>query len=542
MLLYELPRLAKYLTPEVSQRNSIKKNGKLMQCYISNDGPSALIDLNTVFEFISFPFIIHDGDIIFEANSAAAELFQVDNPEDLKYCSFQDFFIFAEDEDFEEHLQKVKEKNGAGILKARLKNSQSTEEDLELHTYYEKKASNYGEKILMQTIIHNIEERRLKEEQLIELDKLALMSTIAGGVAHDFNNFLAIMLGNITLCRKNIYNPVKLLPIVEGMEKSVMQAKDLACQLFSFTRDSISKKQVCSLDEQVQDLARFALSGTSATSEVIVKGKVPAVEVDESQIAQVVNNLLINAVQAMPGGGKIEIYLDNVWEGQYVEEIAAKAEKEYVRLSIKDEGVGMSREEMSQAFSPFFTTKREGTGLGLPIVASIVEMHGGFIDVNSKPGQGSTFTIYLPAVHEEVEYESLSSSDIYPGEGKILVMEDEPEVRYITGKMLSMLGYQPDFACDGQEAIEIYQEAKSQNSPYDLILMDVEIPGGLNGKETIKELTQIDPEVQVVVMSGHASEQKLANEEAFKEVKSFLGKPFKIEILSKVLYEVINGE
>ena len=506
-------------------------------------GLSEVVSLSEVVDCITEPFLIHDGQFIELANIAAVNFFQAGCESELHGCSIWDVILPDYAEMMQKHLERVSHGEKAEVVNVKMKVN-GGREDVEVEINSAPCASEKAKngKLLMRSVISDLSKRRHKEEQLMELDKLDLLRSIAGGVAHDFNNFLAILQGNISMCRKVIDSPQKILSKMDNMEKSVMQAKELTCQLLSYAREGLPSEEVVSIGQLMQDITRFTLSGTSATSEIKLGNNLPQVKANRSQMAQIINNLLINAVQAMPDGGKIEIEVDKVEKGEFIEEVSSFADKVYLKFSVIDEGKGISLDIKDKIFEPFFTTRESGTGLGLSIVSSVVEKYEGFMQVSSQPERGSKFSIFLPATQKEIISPDMPCGEIRAGEGKILVMEDTKEIREITCKMLEMLGYEADFACEGQEALELYLYARKGNHSYDAVIMDMEVPGGLNGKGAIKELLQMDPEARVIVTSGHTFHCNEKNDGVLNKVKAFIEKPFRMEELSMVLQQALHDD
>ncbi len=262
------------------------------------------------------------------------------------------------------------------------------------------------------------------------------------------------------------------------------------------------------------------------------------VEIDEGQISQVIHNLVLNAQQAMPEGGTLKIRAENTTTDQ-AKGLPLK-EGSYIQITVQDLGVGIPKENLPKIFDPYFTTKQKGSGLGLSTSYSIIRKHDGHMTVDSEPGKGSTFSIYLPAfpnatlVREEVvENESLI------GRGRILVMDDEQIIRDLLQEMLRRLGYEAAFAREGAEAIALYRQARESGTPFDLVVMDLTVPGGMGGKEAILHLREIDPEVKAIVSSGYSNDPLAA---AFLKYgfSDFIAKPFKLDDLGKVLKRVIH--
>jgi CheY-like chemotaxis protein len=260
-------------------------------------------------------------------------------------------------------------------------------------------------------------------------------------------------------------------------------------------------------------------------------------EVDIGQIGQVINNMVINANQAMPMGGIIQVAAVNL----IIDDRHGLPLKpgRYIRISVTDQGMGIARNHLANIFDPYFTTKQEGSGLGLATTYSIIKKHDGHITVESQLGIGTTFDIYLPASDKIVPEKE--EAKLIKGRGRILVMDDEASLRKMLGRMLKNLGYESEFAKDGAEALRMYKNVQESETPYDVVILDLTIPGGMGGTETIKKLLEIDPEVKAIVYSGYSDDPVLAN---FREYgfKGMMPKPFESHALGKVLHEVLTGE
>jgi len=263
------------------------------------------------------------------------------------------------------------------------------------------------------------------------------------------------------------------------------------------------------------------------------------VEVDQGQITQVFNNLLINAVQAMPEGGTIRVRAENVPAGTRAGLPSPGAG--YVRISIQDDGPGIPPEHLSRIFDPFFTTKHKGRGLGLATAYSIVRKHDGLIEVESKRDQGATFHVYLPAPMQAVATETEEQNPPPTGQGRILVMDDEPDILNFSHDALKRLGYEAELARDGAEAIRRYREALEAGRPFSAIIMDLTIPGGIGGKEAIKDLLDLDPQARAIVSSGYSNDPVMAEFSKYG-FRGVVAKPYEIRELARVLREVIGSD
>lgn len=258
-------------------------------------------------------------------------------------------------------------------------------------------------------------------------------------------------------------------------------------------------------------------------------------KVDEGQVSQVINNLIINAYQAMPEGGIIKVHFENVIIAE--NDVLPIKKGEYVKISIKDNGIGIPKEHLPKIFDPYFTTRHKGSGLGLSTAYSIIKKHDGHITMESKMGVGTTFHIYLPASKEKVLTKKVEDEKSLTGKGRILIMDDEDAVREVAGLMLKNIGYEVEFAGDGVEAIEFYKKARESGKPFDVAIIDLTVPGGMGGKEAVKKLLEIDPNVKTIVSSGYSNDPIMSE---FKQYgfKGVIAKPYLIEELSEIVSRV----
>jgi CheY-like chemotaxis protein len=376
------------------------------------------------------------------------------------------------------------------------------------------------------------------EEELFKAQKLESLGILAGGIAHDFNNILTAIVGQIGVSRMHLRPGDVLEKHLEEVEKAALKAKGLTQQILTFAKGGAPIKNALSLKRLVSDSAGLSLSGTNIIYSLTAGDQLWSVDADESQIGQAINNLIINACQAMPGGGTIQIGLENS-EVQAGGTLPLKQGR-YVKLTVTDHGVGIPQEHLAKVFDPYFTTKDKGTGLGLAVSYSIIRNHGGHILVESESGVGTTFTVYLPASDRNAADAQHAQDHLVRGSGRVLVMDDEEMVRLVTGEILGALGYEVEFACDGGEAIEHYRNAKERGQPFDAVIMDLTIAGGMGGKDTIRKLLEYDPDAKAIVSSGYSNDPIMANfqEHGFRDV---IVKPYKTIDLSRVLHAMIHS-
>ncbi len=392
------------------------------------------------------------------------------------------------------------------------------------------------EKVLISVM--DITERKRMELELQKIQKLESLGILAGGIAHDFNNILTAISTNLSMAR--LYGELRedISQMLSDAEKASLRAQGLTQQLLAFAKGGTLIKKTVSIPGLIRDTAEFALSGSNARCEYALADDLWLVEADEGQIGQVLQNLVINADQAMPRGGTIRIVADNVVVSGK-EFLPLKAGL-YTRISVADQGIGISKKDMSNIFDPFFTTKQRGSGLGLTTAFSIVNNHGGHIEVDSVVEEGTTFNIYLPALGRTSAEKEPPGQMLTSGDGRILLVDDEEIIWKATGEALTRMGYEVRFAEDGAVGIELYQEAMNANRPFHAVIMDLTIPGGMGGKETIGKILRMDPWAKIIASSGYSNDPVMSNyqEHGFCGV---ITKPYRIQELGDLLSRITNG-
>lgn len=382
-----------------------------------------------------------------------------------------------------------------------------------------------------------IEQEKL-EEKLFQTQKLESIGILASGIAHDFNNILTAILSNVSLAKMSVRPGNKVFKRLTTVEKAAFRAQSLAQQLLTFPKDGKPVKRPVSLKELIKESAGFVLRGSNVKCEYFIARDLWPVEVDEGQISQVINNLIINADQAMPEGGIIEVHARNITAG--TEGVLPVKEGKHVRLSVKDQGHGIPGEHLPRIFEPYFTTKKRGSGLGLATTYAIVKRHDGHITVESGVTGGTTFHVYLPAVERVPAKKHREEGD--PGaKGMILVMDDEADIRCSLGDILAHFGYEVDFAEDGSQVIELYREALASGTPFDAVIVDLTVPGSIGGKKVVERLRRIDPDVKAIVSSGYSNDPVISGFRKYG-FRGVITKPYQIGELSLVLQRVLKSE
>ena len=388
-------------------------------------------------------------------------------------------------------------------------------------------------------IFRDITEKRKIEEEISKAHKLESVGILAGGIAHDFNNILTAILNSISVAKMHVTEFQEVASILSEAESVAFKAKDLTQQLLTFSKGGAPIKKIASISDLLKDIVKFTLRGSNVKYELSIAEDLWSAEVDINQISQVIQNLVINADQAMPEGGIVMVEAENLVLDENMG--LPLLPGSYIKMSIKDQGVGIAKDYLPKVFDPYFTTKQRGSGLGLTIVYSVIQKHNGYINVESEIGEGTAFNIYLPAVQRAEVLKTEDGQEVlFPGSGRILVMDDEELIRQSLGQLLVTLGYEVEFANDGDEAVQKYYKAKESGKGFDALILDVTVPGGKGGREAIKELLTLDPEVKAIVSSGYSNDPVMARFEKYG-FKGVAVKPYKVEDLSRTLHQVING-
>ncbi len=384
----------------------------------------------------------------------------------------------------------------------------------------------------------DVTERRLLEAERFKTQRLEAIGVLAGGIAHDFNNLLQGVFGYISMARRRIAPEDPAHELLGEAEKALEKSVSLTAQLLTFSKGGKPVRKRMALRAVIEDSARLALSGSRCDHRLTVAADLWPVDADEGQLAQVIQNIVLNASEAMPEGGTVEVSADNVELSWRSHPLLPEGGR-FVRIAIRDTGSGMSERDLTRAFDPYFTTKQHGSGLGLATSYSIIRNHGGTIEAASREGVGSTFTIHLHASDLPVVPPSPRKEPSPLRRAKILVMDDEPAIRDVVGDMLTVLGHDAEFAEDGAEAIELYRLANERGAPFDLVILDLTIRRGMGGRQTIAKLKEMDPGVVAVVSSGYCDDAVVAEYAAYG-FRSFLPKPFDLQELRSLLGTVLE--
>ncbi|MBU0676015.1 MAG: PAS domain-containing protein [Proteobacteria bacterium] len=398
-----------------------------------------------------------------------------------------------------------------------------------------------GEIIAAVEVHHDITKQRKQEEEQLKLQKLEAIGTLAGGIAHDFNNLLQGVFGFVSLAKITLDNPLEAAEMLEQAEHALSLSVNLTHQLLTFAKGGKPVVKQVSLKPLIESASKFALSGSHCECRPNIPDTLWHANVDAGQLAQVIQNMVLNACESMPDGGSIDITAENVILPE--NDLGHHHNKgKSIRIKITDHGVGIPERYLSRIFDPYFTTKQSGSGLGLATSYSIIKNHGGIIEVRSNKDQGTTFTITLAAVEAQPKDSLQKSQEVVPKySARILVMDDEVMVRNLAQRMIQSLGHEVVCTADGEKTLEEYQRALAADKHYDLIILDLTIKGGMGGEETMKQLQVFDPNVKVIVSSGYSDNPILSNFQEYGFV-AILNKPYTRDELRSCLQKVLPNE
>ncbi|MBF0566841.1 MAG: PAS domain S-box protein [Nitrospirae bacterium] len=407
----------------------------------------------------------------------------------------------------------------------------------------------HGSERISQIILRDVSYRKKIEEEVQKSQRLESIGVLAGGIAHDLNNILTALLGNLYVAMAKSEENSEACAILRDTEHIVDKAKNLSRQLLTFSKGGAPVMKPASMKSILRDSIDFSMSTYNAVCETSIQDDLWPVNADEGQIVQVMNNVILNAVQSMNDGGTIKIACENVTVTGDMKIPVPNGN--YVRVIVKDTGFGIPAHLQSKIFDPYFTTKPDGNGLGLSICYSIVKKHDGYVTVESAEGKGSAFSVYLPAGKAGVAAQSelpartngkpgIIREDNCNEAKRILFMDDDPGIRDGIAAILTLEGYEVDLAIDGTEAIELYKRSKQQSKPHDAVIMDLTVPGGMGGRTAVSELRKIDPNVKAIVASGYYDDPVMANYSKF----GFIGvvvKPYNVAELMEAITAVTGG-
>ena len=389
-------------------------------------------------------------------------------------------------------------------------------------------------------VFRDITESRRLESEMFKARKLESVGVLAGGIAHDFNNLLAGIMGNISLAMLRSKKEDDIYSLLAEAEKASHRARDLTQQLLTFARGGEPVKKLSSIADIIRDSSAFVLRGSNVGIEYAIAPDLLPLEIDPGQISQVIRNLIINAVHAMPAGGLIKIKAENYYiTSDAAENLPPGA---YVSLRVADNGIGIKPELLERIFDPYFSTKQIGSGLGLAITHSIIRKHHGEIRVESWLGKGTEFIILLPAIERvklQAPEQEAATPEPHRGKGRILIMDDEEMLRTMLFVMLVRCGYEVIQAVNGEEVVQKYREAAAEGKPIDLVIMDLTIPGGMGGREAVHKLRLFDPHVKALVASGYSNDPVMADYAAHG-FSGAIAKPFKFQELCEQVGKILG--
>ncbi len=387
-------------------------------------------------------------------------------------------------------------------------------------------------------VINDITERKKAERMMREMasmQRVESLGALAGGIAHDFNNMLTGIMANLSLLAARL-NEKQDKEIISDTLEAARSAQVLTQQLMAFAKGGKPVKKEFRLERPLKEIFNLSTRGSSCAHELNLDESLWSVEGDEGQIKQAVNNLLVNALQAMPAGGTLTLTAGNL---RLEEERGPLPPGNYLRLTVSDAGIGIPADYLTRIFEPYFTTKSQGHGLGLPMTWSVVKNHGGHIEVSSEPGKGTRFEILLPATGRCLAPEKRTEHQAVKGSGRILLLEDEDLLKKAAMRMLKELGYEPVVTVEGRETLKAYKEAMEAGSPFAAVIMDLTIPGGMGGKEAVAELRKLNPAAKVIVSSGYSDEAVMADYKAYG-FDAVLPKPYTYEQMAETLARLLG--
>ena len=392
-----------------------------------------------------------------------------------------------------------------------------------------------NEKVGVVLVFRDVTERMRSEEERRKNEKLESLGVAAGGIAHDFNNLLTAILGNVSIALMHGKTGDAITDRLVAAKKASLRAQELAQQLLTFAKGGAPIKKTASIAQLVHDTVDFSLRGSNVRCEFTIPDDLWPAEVDPGQISQVIQNLAINADQAMPAGGTLRVECGNVELTAEHARLRLKPGR-YLRITVRDEGIGIPEDNLKKIFDPYFTTKPKGSGLGLATTYSIIKNHGGIVDVLSQPGEGTTFYIFLPASDKPVVTVEAAEAEVpLPVHGgRILVLDDEDAICALVTCALEPLGYAVTEAYDSLMAIKLYEDAIKAGKRFDLVISDLTIPGGMGGLEALKRLREIDPDVKAIVSSGYAMDPIMSD---FRKhgFCGMIAKPYEIDALGRAV-------
>ncbi len=395
--------------------------------------------------------------------------------------------------------------------------------------------------LVFQGTIHDITLGKKNQDEFQRAEKLKSIGDLAGGIAHNFNNIMTGLYGNIALARLELSTETKAFSYLKKAENSMEEAIKLTKRLLTFAKGGDPIIEDTDIAALVLDTIAFNLSGSNIRPRVISSQNLWPIHGDRGQLEQVISNIVINSRQAMPKGGVFTIHMEN--SSLLKDNLLTISKGPYVKITLSDEGAGIHHKNVDRIFDPYFTTQKNGGGMGLAICYSIIKKHNGHIYVSSQRGTGTSITLYLPAISPLSQKETTMESDLSDpnsdAPAKILVMDDEEPIRTITKKMLETFGYSVTLTENGEEAIEVYSKAFEEKPSFDLVIMDLTIPGGMGGKDASKKILGIDPGARIVISSGYSNDPIMSNHQDYG-LKGIIPKPYRIAEFKKTVDQLLS--
>jgi PAS domain S-box-containing protein len=432
---------------------------------------------------------------------------------------------------------QVKIKGHSDLFESEIIRDDGNSIPVEMRTYLLRNED--GEYNGVWSIIHDIKKRKIAEHEMLKSSKIESLGIFAGGIAHDFNNLLTAIIGNISVAKFSCNPDDEICKTLTDAENASLRAKDLTHQLLTFSKGGAPLKTVTLIKGLLVDTTEFVLSGSKIKAEYSIPENLWNADIDKGQISQVIHNIVLNARQVVDEGGIVKISAQNKIITS-IENFPVN-EGKYIQISIQDNGPGISNENIMHIFDPFFTTKEKGSGLGLSITYSIIKKHEGHIEVQTEIGKGTLFNIYLPATEqappERINPDSKNSAG--RSKARILLMDDEDFILKTAEKMILKMGHDVFLAKDGDIAIREYKKAKSEGNPFDIVIMDLTIPGSMGGKSAINELKIFDPGIKAIVSSGYSNDPVMANYRDYGFI-AVAPKPYTYEELFEIIYRTLN--
>lgn len=386
-------------------------------------------------------------------------------------------------------------------------------------------------------LLDNEKRLRKQEVEVHKLQKLENIGLLAGGIAHDFNNMLTAILGNISLAQLKLDDNHPANQYLQRSEESIQKATELASQLLTFAKGGDPVKEVIDIYPVIEETVQFDLSGSKVTSTIGSDCDSTLSEFDKGQFQQIISNITMNAVQSMPDGGTLSVKLTDACPAEVT--LYELASEKYLKIEISDQGEGMDEDTLNNIFAPYYTTKGNGHGLGMTIVHSIIKKHDAAIDVDSTPGAGTTVSIYLPVVKDDIPAKQLTSQ-VAPeaiDNLNVLILDDDITILELVTAMFEEKGASVTTAQDGQELISLYHDSLSSTEQYDVVIFDLTIPGGMGGKEAVTEIKKLNENAKCIVSSGYADDPIMANHQKYG-FEAAVPKPYNLKNLYQAVTEL----